>query len=177
MYSPQKWLHSIVIAVVIQSDFIFNHDHNPLFHNSSVNLTNLTLEAMDSPEKLTNLTFEVMESSGKLTNLTFEPMDSSEKLTNLTLEAMNFSSKLMNLTLEAMDTHSSNDYQVTQWLPYLLPVTCQLTITTEIIYLPKKPCLNDRIIEVMFWCFLSNSIISMIVMFLIETLNITPELV
>ena len=43
-------------------------------------------------------------------------------------------------------------------------------LTIEIIYLQKNPCLNERIIEVMFWCFLSNSIISMIVMSLIETL-------
>ena len=143
------------VIMVIQPDFIFNHDHSPLLNNSSANLTNFTLEAMGSPEKLTNFIFEAIDSSEKLTNLTFEPMDSSEKLTNL--------------TMEAVDISSSNDYHVLQWLPYLLPVTSGLTITTEIIYLQKKPCLNDRIIEVMFWCFLSNSIISMIVMFLTET--------
>ena len=93
------------VIMVIQPDFIFNHNHTTPFHNSSAKPTNLTFEAMDSSAKLTNFILETRDSYAK---------------TNFTFDAMNFSSNLTNLTLDAVETTSSNDYHVPQWLPYLL---------------------------------------------------------
>ena len=56
-----------------------------------------------------------------------------------------------------------------QILKFSLPVANGLAMTTDIIVVKKSPYLSDNIIEVLFWCFLSNTVLSIVVMLIWES--------
>ena len=55
-----------------------------------------------------------------------------------------------------------------QILSYSLPVANGLSMTTDILVVKKRPYLSENITEVLFWCYLSNTVLSLVVMFIWE---------
>ena len=71
--------------------------------------------------------------------------------------------------LSSMSTgHDHIVYILFQILKYSLPVANGLSMTTDIVVVKKRPYLSEHITEVLFWCFLSNTVLSLVVMFIWE---------
>ena len=60
-------------------------------------------------------------------------------------------------------------YTLLQIMKYSLPVANGLSMTIDIVVVKKRPYLSENITEVLFWCFLSNTVLSFVVMFIWET--------
>ena len=70
-----------------------------------------------------------------------------------------------------MHLHTGNNHVsslLLDTLKYALPVTNGLSMTLDVIVVKKRPYLSDHIVEVLFWCFLSNTVFSVVVMFILE---------
>ena len=52
---------------------------------------------------------------------------------------------------------------------YLIPVISGMTYCADIVILKKRPYLNDHMTAVLFWSFLSNTVLSVIIMLIFET--------
>ena len=59
-------------------------------------------------------------------------------------------------------------YILFQILKYSLPVANGLSMTTDILVVKKRPHLSENITEVLFWCYLSNTVLSLVVMLIWE---------
>ena len=64
---------------------------------------------------------------------------------------------------------SADGHLPIQMLKYLLPTATGLVLTFDIVLLKKRPYLSEHITEVLFWCFLQNTILSLVLMLLLET--------
>ena len=56
-----------------------------------------------------------------------------------------------------------------QLLKYMLPIVTGMVLTLDVVMLKRRPYLSQHIIEVLFWCFLLNTILSIILMLVFET--------
>ena len=52
---------------------------------------------------------------------------------------------------------------------YALPLVNGLSMTLDVVVVKKRPYISEHIVEVLFWCFLSNAVLSLVVMFIVET--------
>ena len=64
---------------------------------------------------------------------------------------------------------SADGHLPIQMLKYLLPTATGLVLTLNIVLLKKRPYLSEHMTEVLFWCFLQNTILSLVLMLLLET--------
>ena len=55
-------------------------------------------------------------------------------------------------------------------LKYCLPTAAGLTLTLDVIILKKKPYLCENIAIVLFWCFILNALLSVVLRLMFETL-------
>ena len=62
--------------------------------------------------------------------------------------------------------HGHIVYILFQILKYSLPVANGLSMTTDILVVKKRPYLSENITEVLFWCYLFNTVLSLVVMFI-----------
>ena len=56
-----------------------------------------------------------------------------------------------------------------QLLKYILPIVTGLVLTLDIVVLKRRPYLSQHVIEVIFWCFLLNTVFSIVLMLVFET--------
>ena len=105
------------------------------------------------------------ESSGKGISLIPEKKNrtwNNSETTNMTANM----TKLDEMHLHTEDNNISSLLLHTS--KYALPIINGLSMTLDVIVVKKRPYLSDHIVEVLFWCILSNTAFSVIVMFFTE---------
>ena len=64
---------------------------------------------------------------------------------------------------------NGNNNLAKQILKYMLPIATGLGLTLDVVLLKRRPYLSQNIMDVLFWCFLLNTILSIVPMLVFET--------
>ena len=66
-------------------------------------------------------------------------------------------------------TLKDDSSMILEILKYSLPLLSGLALCSDVVLVKKRPYLTENMTEVLFWCFMSNTIISLVTMFIWET--------